>query len=115
MTLLVSYAYERLGRLAEARTVLAPFLANVEAENSRIQLRYVELCLRQFGREATRQALEAGSRTLHRQPDQTPESDRWRVTVFGADLGVGGLADDSLSPTKARAIIRQQPFYALVQ
>ncbi|MCC2548090.1 hypothetical protein LJY25_16695 [Hymenobacter sp. BT175] len=115
VTLLVSHAYDRLGRLTEARTVLAPFLANVEADNSRIQLRYVELCRRQYGREATRQALEASSQTLHRLPDQSPESDQWRVTVFGAALGLPVFTSDTLSPTRVRAIIRKQPFYALVK
>lgn len=88
VSLLVSFAFEKLGRLPEALTALAPYMANVEAAKSKIQLRYVQLCIQQYGRPATRHALEESSKTVYRIPSEdSPEIDYWRVKVFGADLG----------------------------
>lgn len=116
ISILVSYAFERLGRLPEAMSTLAPFLANVEAEQAKIQLRYVQLCIRQYGKAATKQALNACGKTVHRIPSEdSPEGDRWRVVVFGANLGVADFNTDTLSPQQAQAIVHQQPFYALVK
>ena len=116
VTILVSYAFEKLGRLPEARAALAPFMANVEAENSKIQLRYVQLCMQQYGKAATRQALDASGKTVFRTPSEnSPESGRWRVNVFGADLGIADFNTAALSPSEAQAIICEQPFYALTK
>jgi hypothetical protein len=115
--ILVSYAFEKLGRLPEARTALVPYLANVEAERSKIQLRYIQLCIQQFGKAATRQALDASGKTVRRLPpaEASPEIDYWQVKVFGAELSVEGFNMTSLSPSEAQAIIWRQPFYALVK
>jgi hypothetical protein len=115
VSILASYAFEKLGRLAEARAALAPFMANVEAENTRIQEQYVKLCIRQYGKAATRQALEQSGPSIHRLRDQSPESDRWRVSVFGADLGIADVNTDTLSAQAAQALVRQQPFWVLVK
>ncbi|WP_345059052.1 hypothetical protein [Hymenobacter glaciei] len=115
ISILVSHAFEKLGRLPEAISTLAPFLANVEAENSKIQLRYIQLCIQHHGKVATKQALDASGKTVHRLPKAQPENDRWRVNVFGAGLGVADFSTDALSPQQAQALIRQQPYYALVK
>jgi hypothetical protein len=116
VAVLVSYAFEKLGRLPEARAALSPFLANVEAEQSKIQLRYVQLCIRQYGKAATKQALDACGKTVHRSPSEdSPEGDRWRVVVFGATLGVADFNTDTLSQQQAQAIVHQQPYYTLVK
>jgi hypothetical protein len=117
VTILISYAFEKLGRLPEALTVLAPYLANVEAERSAIQLRYIELCIQQYGKAATRKALDAAGKTVHRAQSQNEYCD-WKVAVLGAELGVDFCTDhyssDSLSQREAQCFIRDQPFYALV-
>ena len=69
ISILVSYALEKLGRLPEAISTLAPFLANVEAENSKIQLRYIQLCIQHHGKVATKQALDASGKTVHCLPE----------------------------------------------
>lgn len=101
VSILASYALEKQGRLSEARAALAPFMANVEAENTRIQERYIQLCIRQYGKAATKKALDASGKTVHRLPNQSPESDRWRVKVFEADLGMDDYDTDALSPQEA--------------
>lgn len=116
VALLASFALEKLGRLPEARAALAPFMANVEAEKSTIQLRYVQLCVQQYGKTATRQALEASGKTIFRTPSEdSPESDYWRVRVFGADLGVADFTTATLSASQAQALVQQQPYYTLVK
>jgi hypothetical protein len=115
IVILVSHAFEKLGRLPEACAALAPFLANVEAEDSKIQLRYIQLCIQQYGKAATKKALDTAGRTAHRLPDAPSENDRWRVDVFGAALGVDDFNTTSLSPNQAQALVQKQPFYALVQ
>ena len=116
VAILASYAFEKLGRLPDALAALAPFMANVEAEKSKIQLRYIRLCIQQYGRIATRQALDSSGQTVYRIPSEdSPELDYWRVKVFGANLGVAAFNTDTLSPQRAQAIIEHQPFYALVK
>ena len=116
VAVLVSYAFEKLRRLPEARAALSPFLANVEAEQSKIQLRYVQLCIQQYGTAATKQALAICGKTVHRIPSEySPEGDRWRVVVFGANLGVADFNTDTLSAQQAQALVQQQPFYVLVK
>jgi len=116
VTILVSYAFERLGRLPEALSALLPFLANVEAENSNIQLRYIQLCIKQYGKSATKQALDVSGETVHRiRSEDSPEVYLWRVNVLGADLGVANYNTATLSPSEAQAIICEQPFYAFTK
>ncbi len=115
VTILVSHAFEKLGRLPEARAALSPFLANTEAEDSAIQLRYIELCIQQYGEPATKKALDVSGKTVHRLSNAQPEDDRWRVNVFGANLGVADFMTDTLSPQQAQYIVQQQPYYAFVK
>ena len=117
VTILISYAFEKLRRLPEALSTIAPFLANSETEHSKIQLRYIELCIQRYGRAATKKALDASGETAHRAQSESVYSD-WTVSVFGANLGVGFCTDhyasDSLSQLEAQCFIREQPFHALV-
>jgi hypothetical protein len=118
VAVLVSYAFEKLGRLPEALHALAPFMANSEAQHSRIQLRYIQLCLQRYGKAATRQALAASGQTVHHAQSESEYCD-WKVRVFGADLGVdfttSHYSSDSLSQREAQRFIQAQPFYALVK
>ncbi len=113
--ILVSNAYEKLGRLSEALAVLAPYLANVEAEGSKIQQRYVELCVKRYGKAATRQALDRSGQTVYKAayPD-VPEQDYWCVMVFGAPLSVADFNTETLTAPAAQQLVYQQPYYALV-
>lgn len=114
ISILVSYAFERLGRLPEAISTLAPFLANSETDHTAIQLRYIQLCIKRYGKAATKKALDASGKTVYLLPDDI----QWRVRVFGADVGVDFCTDhyasDSLSQREAQSFILDQPFYALV-
>lgn len=116
ISILVSYAFERLGRLPEAISTLAPFLANSETDHTAIQLRYIQLCIKRYGKAATKKALDASGKTVYLLPDDI----HWRVRVFGADVGVDfctspRYASDSLSQREAQCFIQQQPYYALVK
>nr|GFD54188.1 hypothetical protein [Tanacetum cinerariifolium] len=98
-------AYEKLGKLPEAAAVLSQYLANVEAEKSKIQQRYVELCIKQYGKAATRYALDASGRTMHHTADKTPEKDCWCVTVFGAPMSVADFNTDTLTTQATQQLV----------
>lgn len=116
VALLASYAFEKLGRLPEALAALAPFLANVEAEKTRIQLRYIRLCIRHHGKAATRRALDASGPSVHRRgSEDAPEAYWWCVVVFGANLGVADFNTEALSAEQAQQLVEKQPYYTLVK
>ena len=118
VAILASYAFERLKKLPEATYALAPYLANVEASTSKIQLRYVQLCIKRYGKAVTRKALNTSGKTVHHTQSGDEYSD-WTVTVFGVNLGVDFNSDlyatDSLSQQEAQRFIWEQPFWALVK
>lgn len=118
--LLASYAYEKLGNLPEASAVLTRYLANSEADHSKITQRYMELCIKQYGKAATKQELDSSSHTLSRSGKGQFEEGHWQITVFGAAVGVSTYNSNELyikkfTPQEAQKIVRRQPFYTLVQ
>lgn len=115
VTTLVSYAYERLGRLPEAIQVLAPFLANAETDHTKIHLRFIELCVRHYGRAATKRVLDECGRTVNRLADAPPEADCWRVSVFGGQIEVASFDRETLTPAEAQQLVWEQDFYKLVK
>ena len=118
VAILASYAFERLKKLPEATYALAPYLANVEASTSKIQLRYIQLCAKLYGKAATKKALSSSGQTVHH-TQSGDEYSGWAVTVFGANLSVDFNSDhyasDSLSQREAQRFICKQPFWALVK
>jgi hypothetical protein len=112
--LLASNAYEKLGKLPEAAAVLSQYMANVEAEDSKIQQRYVELCIKRYGKAATRRALDTSGRTIRHAADEAPEKDYWCITLFGAPMSVVDFNTDTLTTQAVQQLVWQQPYYKLV-
>lgn len=113
--LLASNAYEKLGKLPEATAVLSQYLANSEAEDSKIQQRYVGLCIKQYGKAATRNALDTSGHTIRHATDEASEKDRWCVTLFGAPMSVADFNTDTLTTQAAQQLVWQQPYYKLLR
>lgn len=114
--ILCSYAFEKLGDKENAIKTLQPFLANVEAWNSKIHERYIQLCIDKFGIDKVRAELNNCGKTIKLKKQDSPEKDDWVVYVFGADIGVGKAWEtDQISPSKADSLVRQMDFYKLTQ
>lgn len=114
--ILCSHAYEKLGDNENSLKALRPFLANVEAWNSRIHERYIRLCIDKFGISKVRAELSNCGKTVQLKRQGAPEKDDWVVNVFGADIGVGKAWEaEQLSPSKADSLVRQMDFYRLIQ
>jgi hypothetical protein len=114
--ILCSYAYEKLGDKENSLKTLQPFLANVEAWNSKIHERYIQLCIGKFGINKVRAELNNCGRTIKLKKQDAPEKDDWVVNVFGADIGVGKAWEtDNISASKADSLVRQLDFYKMTQ
>ncbi len=114
--ILCSQAYERLGEKENAIKTLQPFLANVEAWNSKIHERYIQLCIDKFGIDKVRAELNNCGNTIKLKKQDAPEKDDWVVNVFGADIGVGKAWEtENISNSKADSLVRQMDFYKLIQ
>lgn len=114
--ILCSYAYEILGEKENAMKTLQPFLANVEAWNSKIHERYIRLCIDKFGIDKVRAELNTCGKTIKLKNQDAPEKDDWVVNVFGADIGVGKAWEtDDISTSNADSIVRQMDFYKLTK
>jgi hypothetical protein len=114
--ILCSYAYEKLGKRENSIITLQPFLANVEAWNSKIHERYIQLCIDKFGIDKVRLELNNCGKTIKLKKQDAPEKDDWIVNIFGADIGVGkSFETDQISIKEADSLIRQMDFYRLTQ
>lgn len=114
--ILCSYAYEKIGDKENSLKTLQPFLANVEAWNSKIHKRYIQLCIDKLGIDKVRIELNNCGKTVQLKKQDAPEKDDWVVNVFGADIGVGKAWEtDNISVYKADSLFRQLDFYKLIQ
>jgi hypothetical protein len=114
--ILCSYAYERLEDKENAIKTLKPFLANVEAWDSKIHERFIKLCIDKYGIDKVRTELNNCGKRIKLKKQDAPEIDDWVVDVFGADIGVGKAWEtDQISIAEADNIIRQMDFYKLIQ
>lgn len=112
--ILCSYAYEKLGEPEKAVEVLKPMLANVEARNSKIHQRFLELCIANYGKNNVKEALENCYQTVHFKKKDAPELDSWVVTVFGADLGVDERWKN-VTREQADSLLKEMDFYKALQ
>lgn len=111
-----SYAYQRLGDIENSIKTLQPFLANVEAWNSKIHERYIQLCIDKFGIDKVRAELNNCGKTILLKKQDAPEKDDWVVNVFGADIGVGKAWEtDHITSLRADSLVKQMDFYKLIQ
>ncbi|WP_133159343.1 hypothetical protein [Solitalea longa] len=114
--ILCSYAYEKLKDKENAIMILQPFLANVEAWNSKIHDRYIELCIGKFGIDKVRTELNSCGKTVQLKKQNAPEMEDWVVNVFGADIGVGNsFNSEVISSPRADSLIKEMDFYKLAQ
>lgn len=114
--ILCSYAYEQLGDKEHSIETLQPFLANVEAWNSKIHKRYIQLCIDKFGIDKVRAELKNCGRTIKLKKQDVIEKEGWVVNVFGADIGVAKEWDaDNISASKADSLVRKFDFYKMIQ
>ena len=114
--ILCSYAYEKIGDNESALKILQPFLANVEAWDSKIHERYIQLCIDKYGIDKVRTELNNCGKTIILKKQESPEKDDWVVNVFGADIGVGkAWLTDQISIAQADSLVRQMDFYILIQ
>jgi hypothetical protein len=114
--ILCSYAYQRLGYIEKSIKTLQPFLANVEAWNSKIHEKYIQLCIEKFGIDKVRAELSNCGKTILLKKQDAPEKDDWVVNVFGADIGVGkAWENDHITSLKADSLVKQMDFYKLIQ
>jgi hypothetical protein len=114
--ILCSYAYEKLDDLDNSLKTLQPFLANVEAWNSKIHERYIQLCIDKFGMDKVRVELNNCGRTVHLKNQDEPEKEDWVVVVFGANIGVDmDCENEKISSAQADSIVRQMDFYKLIK
>ena len=115
-SILCSYAYEKLGDTVNAIKTLQPFLANVEAWNSKIHNRYIQLCIDKFGIDKVRTELNNCGKTIKLKEQDAPEMEDWVVNVFGADIGVGNsFNNEAISSSMADSLINEMDFYKLTQ
>ncbi len=114
--ILCSYAYEKLEEKEKSLRVLQPYLANVEARNSKIHKRYILLCIDKYGIEKVKAELNNCGKTIKLKQTNAPEKDDWVVNLFGAEVGIGkSWETDQISSTSADSIVRQLDFYKLVE
>lgn len=114
--ILCSYAYEKLGDKENSLKTLQPFLANVEAWNSKIHERYIQLCIDKFGIDKVRTELNNCGKTIKLKEQDAPEMEDWVVNVFGADIGVGNsFNNEAISSSMADSLIKEMDFYKLTQ
>ena len=114
--ILCSYAYEKLDDKENSIKTLQPFLANVEAWNSKIHERYIQLCIAKFGIDEVSEELDNCGKTIKLKKQDAPEKDDWVVNVFGADIGVGKAWETAnISASRADSLVRQLDFYKLIQ
>lgn len=114
--ILCSYAYESLGDKENAIKTLQPFLANVEAWNSKIHVRYIQLCVDKYGIDKVKEELKNCGKSIKLKKQDSPEIDDWVISVFGAEVGVGKTCEtNQISATQADNIVRQLDFYKLIQ
>ncbi|MEZ5014949.1 MAG: hypothetical protein R2794_11720 [Chitinophagales bacterium] len=114
--ILCSFAYEKLGDNERAIKILQPLLANVEARQSKIQERYIQLCIHAYGMDKVRMELDHCGKTIQFKKQDAPEYDDWVVQIFGADIGLGNVWEmECVSPSTADSLVRGLEFYKMIQ
>ena len=113
-SIICSYAHEKLSNLSMAIEVLKPYLANSEVYGSKIQERFIKLCIKKYGMELVKEELDSCGSTIAF--IKTPISyDNWVVSVFDAKIGINsGLHVDTITIEEASRKIRRMDIYRLV-
>lgn len=106
--ILYSYAFEKLGDIDNALEVLMPYMANIETRSSKIKQRYIELCLKKYGRDKVITALDSASTTIcisHVSPLLSGVHAQWAFLLFNADIGFMEFDDRDLELTDQELLV----------
>ena len=115
-SILISYSLENLGYLDEAIDVLSPFLANSETFGTKIHYRFIDLCIKKHGIDAVKQEIKNSPTTVFLREQNAPESDDWRILIFGAEIGVGKLyKQEKLTQDQALDALKKTDIYKLIE
>lgn len=113
-SILYSYAFEKLNNLDKSIEILTPFLANSEVFGTKIQERFISLCIKKYGIKSVKEEIDKSSSTIRK--IHSPISyDIWVVNIFDAKIGIdNGINTDSVTINEAVKIIEKMNFYYLV-
>jgi hypothetical protein len=114
-SILYSYAYEKLDKLDSAIGILKPLLKNPEVWGCKIQERYVQLCIKKYGKARVKHELDNCGMTIQLLNDGGYYGSSWIVKIFGANVGFYTYFDDPHTPKQAQHSVNKSRYYKLVQ
>lgn len=114
-SILISYSLDQLGLLDESIEVLKPYLANCETAGTKIHYRFLEQCIKKYGRENVKREVEQCGSTIEQKTHNSPGLDNWVVSLYGADIGINKTwSANRITTSQADSILQQMDFYTLI-